>query len=77
VIGNHIKRLLGVGNRVQPITADDVEAAKPNPAAERKMEVAKKQLVDALVNLEDQSIAVRKLLANEVLDLVARPGKRK
>lgn len=73
----HVKRLLGIGTRVKPITTQDVEPSQGDPVLERRTEITKRQLYNELVKLEQQSIEVRKLLANEALDLVARPGRRK
>ncbi len=73
----HVKRLLGIGTNVKPITEADVQPSERDPVIEQKTEVAKTQLYTALEKLEEQSINVRRLLLSETLDLVVRPmGKR-
>lgn len=72
-----IKRLLGIGTSVKPITSEDVAASPPNPYLESQTEHAKTRLYHELVKLEKQSVNVRKMLANDALELVAKPGKRR
>ena len=76
-IGEHLKRLLGIGTSIKPITSESVTAAKLDPVAERKLEMAKAELYAGLQDLEKQSVHVRKLLANDTLLTVARPEKRR
>lgn len=76
-VGEHLKRLLGIGTRIRPITPDTVAASAPPPASERQLHEAKAELYAGLQAIEQQSIRVRKLLAHDALGVVARPGKRR
>ena len=76
-IGDHLKRLLGIGTRIKPITVESVSAAHTDPVVDQRLEVAKAELYAGLQSLEQQSVHVRKLLTSEALLTVARPGKRR
>lgn len=76
-IGEHVRRLLGIGTRIKPVTAETVTASAPPPASETRLRDAKAELYAGLQALEIQSVRIRKMLANETLGVVARPGKRR
>ena len=71
------KRLFGVGTRVRPITAQDVDPAPRDPEIEDATKQAKRELFHELVKIEHQSREVRRLLAQDALELVVRPPGKK
>jgi hypothetical protein len=71
-----IKRIFGIGTRVRPVTTENVQAAQPDPELQHRTEEAKKELSKELVKIERQSVEVRRLLAQDALELIVRPARK-
>jgi hypothetical protein len=68
----HLKRVLGIGTRIQPIKMDEVTAAKQHPEKVEEAKVSTRDLVGAVIKAERTSWEVRRELANGALNLVVR-----
>jgi hypothetical protein len=59
----HVKKLLGIGTKTQPILLSDVEPSAPDPAQDKEVKTAVAKLISSLLELERHSYDVRKELS--------------
>lgn len=65
------KKLLGIGQKIQPILMESVNPAPQDPIHEQRVTEAVGKMVGALVDLERRSYIIRKELATLSLTIVA------
>ena len=75
VIANHVKRVFGIGRRVQPLMMSEVRASPPEPEMAELTRQATSDLVHETMKAERKSWEVRQELANSVLNILVKGRK--